>query len=500
LLQPIGPAVIGLFRPTILLPKLIVDRMSDSQLRTLIAHEMIHIRRNDLFWALLQMIAGCIWWFHPLVWLANRKLSQESERSCDEETIVCLRCDVGAYARCLIDVLEQKHLLYVAPALPGVRPVQVTERRLERIMKIKHGGFRHNPRWMWLGLMAVSAMIVPGARFSVGQVDDLRFSGKVDQSDRIAETYSVDDLLRSIVSDGFSKEENAQGALLSMLQVYKPTQRPVEADQKSMPRLVATDGIFRIENGMLYAETSSENQLFIKDKIDSHRKHGFKSIVVNVTLLGGIQDLSINDVKWHQIGTSGCAIAILDQQQTEKMHALLSNGQTKMNIHAAPKMIVINGQQARCETHSQRGFSVNTGVNNGFIVVDTGTSLTLTPELRESRFFDLDFKLVHKYLVSENDPSSLRSSEVRTHISLPVGETLVLRRQIENRTATDQQERLFAIVELTVPVLSKTVAASAVISVPSVGPSPIAFDFAFPVAYEDSESRQVFSFTMGLTR
>jgi outer membrane protein insertion porin family len=38
------------------------------------------------------------------------------------------------------------------------------------------------------------------------------------------------------------------------------------------------------------------------------------------------------------------------------------------------------------------------------------------------------------------------------------------------------------------------------IAVPALGPAPLAFDFAFPVAYAENDSRQVFSFTMGLTR
>lgn len=38
------------------------------------------------------------------------------------------------------------------------------------------------------------------------------------------------------------------------------------------------------------------------------------------------------------------------------------------------------------------------------------------------------------------------------------------------------------------------------IAVPALGPAPLAFDFAFPVAFADTDSRQIFSFTMGLTR
>ena len=38
------------------------------------------------------------------------------------------------------------------------------------------------------------------------------------------------------------------------------------------------------------------------------------------------------------------------------------------------------------------------------------------------------------------------------------------------------------------------------IAVPALGPAPLAFDFAFPVSYADTDTRQIFSFTMGLTR
>lgn len=79
--ERIGPAVLGWLRPRILLPSFLVDRMDDEALRILIAHEMTHIRRGDLFWAFLQTVAGSLWWFHPAVWIANRQLNLECERA-----------------------------------------------------------------------------------------------------------------------------------------------------------------------------------------------------------------------------------------------------------------------------------------------------------------------------------------------------------------------------------------------------------------------------------
>jgi len=165
----IGPAVIGLFRPMLLLPTAIVNRQSINELEPLIAHELIHIRRGDLWWAILQTAAGSLFWFHPLVRLAVAGISHESERSCDEETVASLGCQPADYARCLLNVLEQKHRLRSAPALPGVKPIEITSARLERVMKLGHGSHKRTPWWTWVVLIACSAIVLPGAALVFAQ-------------------------------------------------------------------------------------------------------------------------------------------------------------------------------------------------------------------------------------------------------------------------------------------------------------------------------------------
>ena len=125
--RPVGPAVSGLIRPTILLPASIVKGKSMSELEPLLAHELIHIRRGDLWWALVQTLAQNLFWFHPLVRFANRMLTRESERSCDEETVAGLGCSPATYAKALLEVLEHKHRLravsYTHLTLPTIYSV-----------------------------------------------------------------------------------------------------------------------------------------------------------------------------------------------------------------------------------------------------------------------------------------------------------------------------------------------------------------------------------------
>ncbi|MFK7777117.1 MAG: M56 family metallopeptidase [Gimesia sp.] len=166
-----GPAVMGLFRPTIILPKVITDARSLQELEPILAHELIHIRRGDLWVGLLQLMASVVWWFNPLVWFSGRCLKFEIEQCCDEEVLAELNCDPGLYAKCLLEVLELKQSLKTVPVVPGVRPVEITSKRLERIMKLGQGCQKRTPWWCWMIFVGLMVVILPGAAFVVTAAD-----------------------------------------------------------------------------------------------------------------------------------------------------------------------------------------------------------------------------------------------------------------------------------------------------------------------------------------
>ena len=170
----VGPAVVGLWRPTIVLPMAVVQGKSARELEPILAHELIHVRRGDLCIGLGQVVAQAVWWFHPLVWLANRLSTRAAEACCDEEAVAALGCDPERYARSLLAVLEHKRGLVSVPAFPGMRPVDVTRERLERIMKIGQGCHTHTPWWCWLVLVLATAVTLPGAAFVTHAEEELQ--------------------------------------------------------------------------------------------------------------------------------------------------------------------------------------------------------------------------------------------------------------------------------------------------------------------------------------
>ncbi len=84
---PIEPGVFGIFRPVLLLPDGIAERLTPAQLRAIVAHETCHARRRDNLTSAIHMLVEAVFWFHPLVWWIGARLVDERERACDEEVL-----------------------------------------------------------------------------------------------------------------------------------------------------------------------------------------------------------------------------------------------------------------------------------------------------------------------------------------------------------------------------------------------------------------------------
>ena len=97
------PFACGLVRPTIVLPAE-SDEWDIERRRAVLMHELAHIRRRDLLGHTLGRLACAVYWFHPLVWTAARRMRIESERACDDLALTCgLRATT--YAEHLLDIV-----------------------------------------------------------------------------------------------------------------------------------------------------------------------------------------------------------------------------------------------------------------------------------------------------------------------------------------------------------------------------------------------------------
>src|SRR6266403_662111 len=99
-----APAVLGWFRPVVLLPMRALTGMDEQQIEAVIAHELAHIRRLDCFVNLFQIAVETLLFYHPAVWWVSQQVRAEREHCCDDEAIsIC--GDAVVYARALGDQL-----------------------------------------------------------------------------------------------------------------------------------------------------------------------------------------------------------------------------------------------------------------------------------------------------------------------------------------------------------------------------------------------------------
>ena len=129
-----APLSYGVIRPVILMPKN-TEWKNIYQLRYVLEHEYVHIRRLDMLTKLIMIAAVCIHWFNPLVWVMYILFNRDLELSCDETVVRRFGMDIKSVdATALISMEEKKS---------GLTPLcnsfskNAIEERIRAIMKIK---------------------------------------------------------------------------------------------------------------------------------------------------------------------------------------------------------------------------------------------------------------------------------------------------------------------------------------------------------------------------
>jgi len=174
------PGIFGVFRPALLLPEGIFDRLTPAQLQAVIAHELCHVRHRDNLIATLHMLVETVFWFHPLVWWIGKRMIEERERACDEDVLRSLG-EPKTYAEGILNVCK----LYVESPLTCVSGISGSnlKKRIEAIMAhriVRNLDFGRKVLLATAGLAAVIAPIV------IGITDALPLRGQSQGGARLA--------------------------------------------------------------------------------------------------------------------------------------------------------------------------------------------------------------------------------------------------------------------------------------------------------------------------
>jgi bla regulator protein blaR1 len=152
------PGVFGIVQPVLLLPEGITNRLTESQLNAILAHEMCHVRRRDNLTFAMHMIVETLFWFHPMVWWIRMQLIEERERACDE-AVLQSGSEAEVYAEGILNVCK----FYVESPLACASGVTGSDlkKRIVRIMTERLGDNLGSGRKLLLASIALVAILGP---------------------------------------------------------------------------------------------------------------------------------------------------------------------------------------------------------------------------------------------------------------------------------------------------------------------------------------------------
>lgn len=457
--SPFGPAVVGTFRPTVVLPESLLHDKSMVDLEPILAHELLHIRRGDTWVGLMQTALASLWWFHPLVVWASRRLSREAERCCDEAVIAELSVKPADYARCLLDVLEGKQTLSPIPAFPAMRPVEAVSKRMESIMRRKHGWKSRTPRVYWIVMAVLLAVVLPGAAWSEGEELNLNKNGLkwlnnnlvVNQSQAVHEHLrQLFAFLREPTEGSAAGAEDGRQLQIEVRFISMPSShKPLLAGGWILSEAIVpeSDSVKTVKPGPKFQPVGPSDLEPIAP--------GMRARTVVERRLPAV----------FQVLDDAAAKSLLDKAQEDK----------RTNLLQSPKATVYNGQSAFVSDTSQSPFVVGVREVKGQFasamtpqiqVVPEGTTVQMRPLLQENNNVRLECRLTLS-IIEEVDTKTFMGAtagsgttiqmptvakhQVDTAVEMPLGQTLVIGGLERKAGKGDSQSMLILIRPTKVP-------------------------------------------------
>ncbi len=158
------PFVWGLLRGSIYLPVNFLNINRPEHQRSVLGHEFSHVLRFDAAVNILQVIAQALFWFHPLVWWANRKIRAEREKCCDEMAVARLNTSPRDYSTAILETLAAKsgHSRPI-PSLAVAGPVKNIEERIRTMLRPGKKFYNRPSSKAATVVMLIAFLIVPTA-------------------------------------------------------------------------------------------------------------------------------------------------------------------------------------------------------------------------------------------------------------------------------------------------------------------------------------------------
>ncbi len=227
------PMLLGVFKPTILLPNEDFDR---ERLLHILSHELSHYHRKDLLYKWFVMLVSCLHWFNPLLHVIGRIVDHDCELACDELVIETMSMDERQkYGETLLQLSAERH--YALATSMGEGKMHIKKRILSIVRHQKRGR-----KTIALALALAMLLLLTGCGALLGnpnssskpevkiETDDIDFTLLSNLSTpsktyytisgTVKELHSVGSLENGFGSDGWYMEALTQQVVHDLMKTY----------------------------------------------------------------------------------------------------------------------------------------------------------------------------------------------------------------------------------------------------------------------------------------
>lgn len=156
-----SPLIIGIFRPTLLLPK---SEITMQQLHNVLAHEVTHLKRNDILYKWLVAICKCVHWFNPVIYFIGKQINIDCEISCDLAVVKNMnKQEEKSYIETILALLTHKN----SKAIPLTTGMTGNKKTLKKRFTMIKNKFKMNKKATIISItlavvLLISAIVISG--------------------------------------------------------------------------------------------------------------------------------------------------------------------------------------------------------------------------------------------------------------------------------------------------------------------------------------------------
>ncbi|MBB2484408.1 M56 family metallopeptidase [Mitsuaria sp. WAJ17] len=196
-----SPALIGLWRPRLVLPADFEQRFTPAEQALVLGHEAAHARRGDNAWTLLARTLACLHWFNPLAWWALHRFAQDQELACDALVLQQASAqDLAHYAHALLKAGQAPDAEAAWPALAA--SWQDCHPLKRRILMLKTHPLHAPRRWRARLGAGLCVALLTGLGYGVQAQDQQAAATTVDLSLTVHEGAALLGQPRLLVHEG----------------------------------------------------------------------------------------------------------------------------------------------------------------------------------------------------------------------------------------------------------------------------------------------------------